>query len=440
MNSEESTSPAATAVPVGPATVGADVRDGRTIVSAVLSAYRGPVAVRLWDGSLAVGWQDAPCTVFFRDSATLCDLVLHRDLMQLAEAHLAGEVDIEGDPEVLFDLSAYLENLRIPWSTRLRLMRCALHLSGDGYRRVLRHRRVAESRRVNSAATIAYHYDVGNDFYGLWLDPEYVYSCAYFRDPAQPLAEAQRDKLDYICRKLRLTPGQRLLDIGCGWGALALWAARHYGARVHGITLSAEQQKRATERVQQEGLGDQVEIELLDYRDLQGDERYDCIASVGMFEHVGVRNFPTYFGVVRRLLKPGGLFLNHGITSEAGWRRTPLTRFMNQYIFPDGELARIGDVVGAMERQGFEILDLESLRPHYPLTLRHWSRALCARRDAVIAVSSEVTYRLWRLYMAGSAYFFEQGSIGVYQILAGRAHGRPSVPLRRDDLYRAREH
>jgi len=262
-----------------------------------------------------------------------------------------------------------------------------------------------------------------------------VYSCAYFRSADQSLADAQQDKLDYLCRKLRLQPGQTLLDIGCGWGALAMWAARHYGVQVHGITLSQEQQKLAQERVRAAGLEEKVRIELLDYRNLPDHAQYDRVVSVGMFEHVGINNFPTYFGTVRRVLKPDGLFLNHGITSDTGWERSPLTRFMNRYIFPDGELARISDVSDAMEQAGFEPLDVESLRRHYALTLRHWVSALEAGRDEAIEHSSEVTYRLWRLYMAGCAFYFDEGSIGLYQVLAGQQHQLQPVPLRRDDLY-----
>lgn len=226
-----------------------------------------------------------------------------------------------------------------------------------------------------------------------------------------------------------------MLDIGCGWGALALWAARHYGVQVHGITLSREQQCLAQARARAAGLKNKIRFELLDYRDLQEDVQYDRVVSVGMFEHVGVKNFPTYFGTVRRVLKPDGLFLNHGITSESGWKRTPLTSFMNRYIFPDGELARISDVTDAMERAGFEMLDVESLRRHYALTLRHWVAALEAKRDAAIRSSNEVTYRLWRLYMTGCAYYFDEGSIGLHQVLAGHRHALQPVPLRRDDLY-----
>ena len=229
--------------------------------------------------------------------------------------------------------------------------------------------------------------------------------------------------------------GQTLLDIGCGWGALALWAARHYGVQVRGITLSLEQQQLAQARIHAAGLEDQVRIELLDYRDLDTKTLYDRVISVGMFEHIGIKNYPLYFGTVRRVLKPDGLFLNHGITSENGWQRTPLTRFMNQYIFPDGELARISDVASAMERAGFEIVDVESLRRHYALTLRHWVRALESKRNEVIKQSSKTTYRLWRLYMAGCAWYFDEGSIGIHQVLAGRRHSSLPVPLRRDDLY-----
>jgi cyclopropane-fatty-acyl-phospholipid synthase len=276
---------------------------------------------------------------------------------------------------------------------------------------------------------------VGNDFYRLWLDPEMVYSCAYFRDSTQGLAAAQRDKLDYLCRKLRLEPGQRLLDIGCGWGALLIWAAKHYGARAHGITLSQQQHDYANERVRLEGLEGQVSVEMRDYRDLVPEAEYDRVVSVGMFEHIGLRNFATYFATIRRVLKKGGLFLNHGITSDNRWRRTPLTRFINRYIFPDGELTRISDVCAAMERAGFEILDVESLRRHYALTLRRWITALESSHRSAVKTSSESLFRLWRLYMAGSAHYFTEGSINVYQVLAGYSHAPLATPLRREDLY-----
>ncbi len=408
---------------------------GAEIISTILTDYQGDIAFRLWDGTFIYGTIDARCIVFIKQPGVLRDLILHRDLLRLADSYLTGAIQIDGDLESLFDLKTHLLNLDLSLGARLHLLRQALRLPKQARKKTTRSWRASRRAHRNSPASIAHHYDVGNDFYRLWLDPEMVYSCAYFNHADQPLAEAQQDKLDYLCRKLRLQPGQTLLDIGCGWGALALWAARYYGVQVHGITLSQEQYQTARARVQTACLEDQVNIELLDYRDLPDDAHYDRVVSVGMFEHIGVNNFATYFGTVRRVLKPGGLFLNHGITSETGWQRTPLTRFMNRYIFPDGELARISDVTDAMERAGFEPLDVESLRRHYALTLRSWVAALEAKREEAIEYSSEVTYRLWRLYMTGCAYYFDEGSIGLHQVLAGHKHARQPVSLRRDDLY-----
>jgi len=408
---------------------------GSEIIAEVLADYHGGTAIVLWDGTLVHGTLDAPCTAIFREPGALRDLILHRDLLRLADSYLGGAIDLEGDLESLFDLKLHLTGLNLSLGTRLHLMRLALRLPKRTRTGSRPDRRAGRSLHRNSRASIAHHYDVGNDFYGLWLDPEMVYSCAYFNSAEQSLADAQRDKLDYLCRKLRLQPGQTLLDIGCGWGALALWAARHYGVQAYGITLSKEQSTLARERIKNAGLEEQVRIELLDYRDLPQDVQYDRVVSVGMFEHVGIKNFPTYFGTVQRLLKPDGLFLNHGITNETGWEGTPEIRFMNHYVFPDGELARISDVCDAMERAGFEILDVEGLRRHYALTLRHWVKALETKRQEAIGYSSELTYRLWRLYMAGCAFNFEAGGIGVYQVVAGQRHQPQPVPLRREDLY-----
>ncbi|WJW74270.1 cyclopropane-fatty-acyl-phospholipid synthase family protein [Thiohalobacter sp. IOR34] len=407
---------------------------GREIVGTLLADYPGPVAVRLWDGSLVSGGGGCDCTLVFNRPQPLRELIIHRDLVRLGEAYLAGEVDVEGNMESLFGLAPYLERLQLDLETRISLWHKAWQLPARRERSARRRRRALRRARQNSRDSIAHHYDVGNDFYRLWLDPEMVYSCAYFRHPEQSLAEAQRDKLDYICRKLRLQPGQKLLDIGCGWGALLLRAARHYGVQAHGITLSEQQYQHARERIRAEGLEGRVQVELLDYRELPQEARYDRVVSVGMFEHVGVSNLPEYFSTVYRVLRPGGLFLNHGITNDSGWLDTPLTRFVNQYVFPDGELTRISHVCTAMEEAGFELLDVESLRRHYALTLRHWVRALSERREAAVRACGERIYRIWRLYMAGSAYYFEEGSINVYQVLAGQ-HCQPlATPLRRDDL------
>jgi cyclopropane-fatty-acyl-phospholipid synthase len=410
-------------------------RTAAEILRLVFSDYRGNVAVRLWNDDLAVGTDNAPCTLILNQPQPLRDLVLHGDLLQLAEAHLTGEVEVEGNLESLFGLLDYFQERKLSLSERLHLVRLAWTLPRErgGRHGVVTGGGVRRDR--NTRETISHHYDVSNDFYRLWLDPEMVYSCAYFSNPEQSVAEAQRDKLDYICRKLRLAPGQRLLDIGCGWGALALWAVRHYGVEAYGITLSEQQYRYACDRAEKEGLAEKVRFELRDYRDLDQNMQYDRIVSVGMFEHIGVASFPGYFGIIERLLAPGGVFLNHGITNDSGWQPSDMHNFINKYIFPDGELTRISTVITAMEDAGFEILDAESLRPHYALTLRRWVQALEARREEAVRLVGEKTYRLWRLYMSGCAYYFDQGNTGIYQVLAGKLHQPWPVPLRRSDLY-----
>ncbi len=416
-----------------PATVAAV----RRVLAPLFEGYAGPVAVRMANGDLVAGRADADCTVILRDPASLRALVLRRDVMGLAEAHLAGDIDVAGDLTALFDLLDHVAQRPPPAAARLKALAAALRMParrGSG----ADARRSRGGVRRNSQKSIAHHYDVGNDFYRLWLDPEMVYSGAYFRDPGQSLAEAQADKLDYLCRKLRLGPGLTLLDIGCGWGALACRAARDFGTRVHAITLSTAQRDLAARRVAAEGLSDLVTVELRDYRALPKDARYDRVVSVGMFEHVGHAHFAAYFETVRRVLKDGGLFLNQAISNDHGWTRTPLTRFLNRYVFPDGELVRISDALGPMERAGFEVLDVEALRRHYALTLRRWLDALEANRRRAIDQVGEATWRVWRLYMAGAAHYFEEGSINLYQVLAAPAKGPLAVPLRRDDLYRDR--
>ncbi len=408
---------------------------GHFILQQILADYHGSVAIRIWDGKLAVGHEDAPCTVTFTEPSVLRHLVLHRNVVRLAEGYLAERTNIEGDAESLFDLVCYMRDLSMPWSTRLRVMRQAFKLPNHHGENSNQAMSAGRTERKNTKQSIAHHYDVGNDFYRLWLDPEMVYSCAYFSDTDQSLGDAQRDKLDYICRKLRLTPDETLLDIGCGWGALVCWAARQYGVQAHGITLSEQQAAYAQERIHNEGLEDLVTVELRDYRDLPNDARYDRVVSVGMFEHIGVVNFPRYFSTIKRVLTPGGLFLNHGITNDTGWQDTPITRFINSYVFPDGELTRIGHVIDAMEEAGFEIVDVEGLRRHYAITLRRWVAALEANKAHAVEIVGEATYRVWRLYMAGSAHYFDQGSINVYQVLAGHDREPLTVGLRRDELY-----
>ncbi len=285
---------------------------------------------------------------------------------------------------------------------------------------------------------ISHHYDVGNDFYDLFLGRDRIYSCAYFKTKHEDLDRAQTDKLDHICRKLRLQPGEKLLDIGCGWGGLIAYAARYYGVSATGVTISRNQFEAARDLIAREGLGRQCRVELADYRQVPGAACFDKIVSVGMFEHVGFKNLPVYFGTAARLLKPDGLFLNHGITSEHAFRRDDAaTRFINKYIFPDGELTSLSRVLSVTEAE-FETLDVESLREHYARTLRLWTRNLQANRQPAVAAAGERLYRTWALYLAGCAWGFEKGNINVYQILlAKKRSGLPPVPLTRADIYRS---
>ena len=291
--------------------------------------------------------------------------------------------------------------------------------------------------READAKAIAHHYDVSNEFYALFLDPLMVYTCAYYRDPDGKLEQAQRDKLDLVCRKLELAPGESLLDIGCGWGSLSLWAAQHYGVRAHGVTLSRAQAAYATERIRAEGLEDRCRVEYLDYRDLPPSARYQKIAAVGVIEHVGIPNYPAFFAGVRARLEDGGLYLNHGIVHDFHWRRTSQTEFLYRHVFPNGDLAGLSQTLTEIERAGFEIVDVEGLRLHYARTCRQWVARLRERADEARAVAGERTYRTWLLYLTCSAVAFEDGSIGLYQVLT-RKHRDPAIgaaPRTREHLY-----
>lgn len=408
------------------------------IFAVLLKGYEGPVALKLWDGSFITGDADAPCLVSFHDPAVLRALILKRDLVQVAEAYLDGRADVDGNVETLFNQVDFLQTRQreLTAGERATLLFNAMKLPKRPQAEAVTRLRATSAARVNSQASISHHYDVGNDFYRLFLDPELVYSCGYFHDREQTLARAQQNKLDILCRKLRLEPGDKLLDIGCGWGALVLWAARHYGVEAHGITLSEEQVKVGRERIKELGLEDRVTLELRDYRTLKREPTYDKVVSVGMFEHIGPAAYPGYFGLIHDVLKPGGVVCNHGIVNDTGWRDTPVTRFLKKYVFPDGSLARISDVITAMENAGFEILDAESLRRHYALTLRHWVGNLQDNHERAKELVGEPTYRIWRLYMSGSAFYFTQGGTNIFQVLAGRAREPIELPLTRADIYR----
>lgn len=417
--------------------------------------------VRYWDGSEeeAAG-PGAPFTVVVRRPGALRRMLLPPSETRFAEAFIRDEVDVEGDLEGAAALAVPLANrLRSP--RRLaRLAALALQLPGqrgadtagtarhtrwDVWRRLARGWRHTRSR---DAQAIRHHYDVGNDFYALWLDDHRAYSCAYFANGDEDLEAAQQAKFELICRKLRLQPEEELLDIGCGWGGLLIHAARHHGVRGVGITLSEAQAALARERIEREGLQDRCRVEVRDYRDLPAERKFDKVASVGMFEHVGRAKLPTYFAAARRLVRPGGLFLNHGIISldDARARRGTAApqarlwgsgRFIDRYVFPDGELVSLASAVGAAEAAGFETRDVESLREHYAETLRHWGRRLERRSEDARALVGDATLRVWRLYMAASAHAFQTARIGVVQLLLARPteDGQCCHPRTRADLY-----
>ena len=344
-------------------------------------------------------------------------------LGSLAQAYVKGDIDFSGSARRMLGIAESMvgavEHGREKLSSKLKTF---LH------------------QRRGNRANISHHYDVSNAFYRLWLDERMVYSCAYFEEDAQSLDDAQVAKLDHICRKLRLAPGERLLDIGCGWGGLVFRAAEHYGARAHGITLSANQHAYVTQQIAQRGLTGRVTVDLRDYAELPEDTPYDKIASVGMFEHVGVAHFPKYFGKIHRLLKPGGMVLNHGITHNeltGGSLGSGIGDFVEDYVFPGGQLTHVSKVIEGMAREGLECVDAESLREHYAKTLWHWVDRLETNAEAARREVGEERYRVWRIYMAGSAHAFDRGWLSLWQILGGKAmpDGRLPHPLTRKYMY-----
>ena len=308
----------------------------------------------------------------------------------------------------------------------------------DPFRTKLRH--FVHQRRGNRA-NIRHHYDVSNAFYRLWLDERMVYSCAYFHHDDDTLDAAQAQKLDHICRKLALEPGERFLDIGCGWGGLVLWAAEHYGVEATGITLSQNQFEHVSGEIRRRGLTGRVRVELRDYLDLPDAAVYDKVASVGMFEHVGVARFPKYFRKIHSVLKPGGMVLNHGITHTqfAGiGLGSGIGEFVEDYVFPGGQLTHVSRVIEGMGREGLECVDAEALREHYAKTLWHWVDRLESHADEARKEVGEERFRVWRIYMAGSAHAFDRGWLSLWQLLAGKPHedGRLPHPLTREYMYR----
>ena len=385
-------------------------------------SVHAPLKVVLWDGR-EVDLGEAPKVTLRLNDARTAAALAHPSLLALAEAYIEGGAELEGD------LREAIRSAEALSRTRARATFDRPGRTG-----------VKRSRRDDRAA-VSHHYDVSNAFYALWLDPQMVYSCAYFRTPADSLEQAQVAKLDHICRKLRLAPGDRFLDIGCGWGALVMHAASRYGAQATGITLSENQHQLAQERIRAAGLGDRCRVLLQHYQDHPGEACYDKVASVGMFEHVGLAHLPGYFGAVRRLLRDRGLFLNHGITSSDVDNRAVGMGggdFIDRYVFPKGELPHLHRVIRDMGAQAFEVHDVECLRPHYVRTLEHWSENFERRYAEAAAEAGERTARIWRLYLAGCAHAFEQRWISIHQVLASRMEhpGRADLPLTRDWMYR----
>jgi cyclopropane-fatty-acyl-phospholipid synthase len=400
-----------------------------------------PVRVVTYDGS-AVGPPDAPSRVVIRTPDAMHRIItgLGRELA-FARAYVAGDIEIEGDIYAVVALKDSFGSLRpsvavVRQSAQalgVRDIRSLLKLRplpAPDEEVKLRGRRHSKSR---DASAVRSHYDVSNDFYRLVLGPSLTYSCAVFEHEDDSLERAQANKYELIARKLALRPDMRLLDIGCGWGGMVLHAARHHGVQAVGITISEAQAELARKRVVDAGLADRVEIRLQDYRDVH-DGPFDAVSSIGMFEHVGLDHLGEYFGQIRRLLRPGGRLLNHGICRPAGQPERLNTRgFLHRYVFPDGELMEVGKVISALQQQGLEVRHSEGLREHYARTLRFWVSNLEANWDGAVREIGAPRARIWRLYMAGSALAFEAGQTQIHQVLAVAPDaGRSGFPLRPD--------
>lgn len=414
-----------------------------SVVENKLSQLPMSVQVQMPDGEKA-GPPDAEITLRIKDRTILANLVAGQ-VGKLGEDYVEGRFDIDGSMRDLMKLAASIlpgspiDAARGGWLTGLISSLVSVwHHSAE-----------------RDARQIEFHYDLSDDFYGLWLDPRRVYSCAYFRTPDMSVAQAQEAKLDHICRKLKLSSGERFLDVGAGWGGLLLWAAENYGVDATGITLSKNQHTYVNRLIEEKGLAGRVRMNLLDYRSLDESQPYDKVASVGMFEHVGRAQLDAYFGKLNRLLRPGGLVLNHGITSGGVYNSdlgAGMGDFIEKYIFPGGELTHISNVLSHLSNGGLEDLDVENLRPHYARTLWAWSDALEAglpeARQILRGEQGERSLRAYRIYLAGCAMGFEHGWIGLHQVLAQhRPAGRSdeldfpadlSYPWRRDYIYRER--
>jgi len=387
-----------------------------------LRAHGLPLAIELWNGKRYQLSGETPVTLRIPGAGAL-KYFIGADLAKLGEAYVEGHIDVDGPIREVLRAAEGLSRF----------------LGGDKKGR--RPRLLNLHTRARDASAIQYHYDVSNEFYALFLDREMVYSCAYYKTGDEDIHTAQAQKLDHICRKLRLEPGDRFLDIGCGWGALVRWAAKHYGVDATGITLSRNQHELANERIAAEGLSERCRVLLQDYRDVPCEAVYDKISSVGMFEHVGLKNLPVYFGAIHRLLKDGGIAMNHGITAiDPDSRAVGLGggEFIGKYVFPHGELPHLSLALREMAAAGLEVMDVETLRLHYAKTLWQWSARLEANLEAARRHTEEKRVRIWRTYLAGCAHAFEKRWVTIQQVLVtktGDPRANP-LPWTREHLYR----
>ena len=431
---------------------GAYLKAAKAVARALAPQLQAPFTLELWDGSCVPLGDSArdDYRIVIASAGTIGSLLRRPTMANLAIHYAAGRIDLKGD-----DLITLVEAAR---AKRVRFKGRELHkgsllkqafplLFAFDDKAQLEHQYSGEETGLDLAkrdekSFIQFHYDVGNEFYQLFLDPEMLYSCAYFTDWDNSLEQAQKDKLEMICRKLRLKPGERFLDVGCGWGALLCHAAQNFGVEAHGVTLSQAQHDLALEKAKALGIADKVTVELKNYEDLTGE--FDKISSIGMYEHVGIANYPRYFGKLKSLLRDKGLLLNHGITrrakrSKRAFRKIrPENRLIRKYIFPGSELDHIGHTLESMEALGFEIHDVEGWREHYAKTCRLWHQRLIANEEEAVAQVGRERYRMWIAYLAGVSIGFQDGSLRIYQTLATahKSKGAAELPPSRADLYR----